>query len=56
MEIINAQQELNKLEKSGLRMAYLPTFSFYAAYNYGYNMRPESNYTKGISSSFIGIL
>jgi len=55
LEIINAQQELNQLEKSGLKMAYLPTFSFYAAYNYGYNMRPESNYTKGISSSFIGI-
>ena len=55
LEVINAQQELNQLEKSGIRMAYLPTFSFYAAYNYGYNMRPESNYTKGISSSFIGI-
>ena len=55
LEVINAQQELNQLEKSGIRMAYLPTFSFYAAYNYGYNMRPETNYTKGISSSFIGI-
>ena len=36
-------------------MAYLPTFSFYAAYSYGYNMRPETNFTKGINSSFIGV-
>ena len=55
LDIINAQKELNQLEKSGLKMAYLPTFSFYAAYSYGYNMRPESNYSKGISSSFVGI-
>ena len=53
--IINAQKELNQLEKSGIKMAYLPTFSFYAAYNYGYNMRPETNFTKGISSSFVGL-
>lgn len=55
LEIINVQKELNMNEKTGLKMAYLPTFSFYAAYNYSYNMRPESNFTKGISSSFIGI-
>jgi len=55
LEIINAQKELNQLEKSGLKMAYLPTFSFYAAYNYGYNMRPETNFSKGINSSFIGV-
>jgi outer membrane protein TolC len=55
LEIINAQTELNQLEKSGLKMAYLPTFSFYAAYSYGYNMRPETNFSKGINSSFIGV-
>jgi len=55
LEVINAQTELNQLEKSGLKMAYLPTFSFYAAYSYGYNMRPETNFTKGINSSFIGV-
>ena len=55
LDIINAQKELNQLEKSGLKMAYLPTFSFYAAYSYGYNMRPETNFSKGINSSFIGI-
>ena len=55
LDIINAQKELNQLEKSGLKMAYLPTFSFYAAYNYGYNMRPETNFSKGINSSFIGV-
>ena len=55
LEIINAQTELNQLEKNGLKMAYLPTFSFYAAYNYGYNMRPETNFSKGINSSFIGV-
>ncbi len=55
LEIINAQTELNQLEKSGLKMAYLPTFSFYAAYSYGYNMRPETNFSKGINSSFVGV-
>jgi outer membrane protein TolC len=49
------QKELNLNEKNGLKMAYLPTFSFYAAYNYSFNMRPESDFTKGINSSFLGI-
>jgi outer membrane protein TolC len=55
LEIINVQKELNLNEKNGLKMAYLPTFSFYAAYNYSFNMRPESDFTKGINSSFLGI-
>ncbi len=55
LEIINIQKELNLNEKTGLKMAYLPTFSFYAAYNYNYNMRPETNFTKGITSSMIGL-
>ncbi len=55
IDIVNAQKELNILEKNGTKMAYLPTFSFYAAYNYSYNIRPETNFTKGINSSFLGI-
>lgn len=55
LDIINAQMELNSLEKSGLKMAYLPTFAFYAAYNYSYNIRPETNFSKGINSAYVGI-
>lgn len=55
IEIINAQKELNSLEKSGISMAYLPTLAFYAAYNYSYNVRPETNFTKGINSAYLGI-
>ena len=53
--MINLQKELNQNEKTGLRMGYLPTFTFYAAYNYSYNIRPETNFSKGINSSFVGI-
>ncbi len=55
IDIINAQMELNLNEKKGINMAYLPTFSFYAAYNYSYNMRPETNFTKGINSAYLGV-
>ena len=55
LEVINLQKELNQNEKTGLRMGYLPTFTFYAAYNYSYNIRPETNFSKGINSSFVGI-
>jgi|GEM_PF-213357 len=55
LDIINAQKELNSLEKSGIKMGYLPIFSFYAAYNYSYNIRPETNFSKGISFGMIGV-
>ena len=55
LDIINAQKELNTTEKSGLKMAYLPTVSFYAAYNYSYNIRPETNFSKGINSAYLGL-
>lgn len=55
IDIINAQLELNALEKTGLKMGYLPTFGFYAAYNYSYNIRPETDFAKGINSAFVGI-
>lgn len=55
IDIINAQLELNALEKTGLKMGYLPTFAFYAAYNYSYNIRPETDFAKGINSAFLGI-
>lgn len=55
LDLLRAQQELNVAEKNGLRMGYLPTFSFYAAYNYSYNIKPETNFSKGINSSFLGI-
>lgn len=55
LDILNAQKELIVNEKSGIKMAYLPTVSFYAAYNYSFNMRPETNFSKGINSAFIGL-
>jgi outer membrane protein TolC len=36
-------------------MAYLPSLSFYAAYNYSYNMKPEADFRKGIQSAFLGL-
>lgn len=55
LQIIQAQQKLNAAERKGLFMGYLPSVSFYAAYNYSYNIRPESNYSKGIEGSFLGL-
>jgi outer membrane protein TolC len=39
LELISAQQKMNQEERKGTNMAYLPSLSFYAAYNYNYNMK-----------------
>jgi len=55
LELIDAQLALNKEERKGTNMAYLPSLSFYAAYNYTYNMNPEDDFRTGIKSSFLGL-
>jgi outer membrane protein TolC len=46
---------MNIEERKGNKMAYLPNLSFYAAYNYTYNLKPADNFRTGIESAFIGL-
>jgi outer membrane protein TolC len=55
LDLLAAQRKLNEEERKGTSMAYLPSLSFYAAYNYSYNMKPEDNYRVGINSAFLGL-
>lgn len=55
IELIGAQQKMNAEEHKGNNMAYLPSLSLYAAYNYNYNMKPEDDFRKGIEGAFIGL-
>lgn len=55
LELLEAQKELNRAEYSGTRMAYLPSLSFYAAYNYTYNIQPKDDVRAGIESAFLGL-
>jgi outer membrane protein TolC len=55
LDLISAQQKLNVEERKGTNMSYLPSLSFYAAYNYNYNMKPESDFRKGIEGAFLGL-
>jgi len=55
LELIAAQQKMNLEEHKGNNMAYLPNISFYAAYNYNYNMKPADNYRVGIEGAFVGL-
>ena len=55
LELLEAQKQMNLEEKKGNKMAYLPNLSFYAAYNYTYNLKPEDNFRTGISSAFVGL-
>lgn len=55
MEMLSAQEKMNKEERKGTNMAYLPNLSFYASYNYNYNMKPEDDYRVGIEGAFIGL-
>lgn len=55
LELIATQQKMNKEERKGTNMAYLPSLSFYAAYNYNYNINPEDDYRVGINGAFIGL-
>lgn len=55
LELLDAQKQMNLEENKGNKMAYLPNLSFYAAYNYTYNLKPEDNFRTGIESAFIGL-
>ncbi len=55
LEIIDAQLQMNAEERKGTNLAYLPSLSFYAAYNYSYNMKPEDDFRTGIESAFLGL-
>lgn len=55
IQLLEAQERLNIQEKKGIRMAYLPVLSAYGTYMYSYNMRPESDFGKGINGAFIGL-
>jgi outer membrane protein TolC len=53
--LIETQQRLNQEERKGTNMSYLPNLSFYAAYNYNYNMKPEDDFRVGIEGAFVGL-
>ena len=55
LDLLDAQKRMNLEENKGNKMAYLPNLSFYAAYNYTYNLQPEDNFRTGIESAFIGL-
>lgn len=55
LELIQLQKQMNIEERKGTYMAYLPTLSLYAAYNYNYNMKPENDFRTGIPSAFLGL-
>jgi outer membrane protein len=55
LDLLEAQKQLNSEEHKGTNMAYLPSLSFYAAYNYTYNMKPADDFRTGIESAFLGL-
>jgi outer membrane protein TolC len=55
LDLLDAQKQMNLEENKGNKMAYLPNLSFYAAYNYTYNLQPEDNFRTGIESAFVGL-
>jgi outer membrane protein TolC len=55
LDLLDAQKQMNLEENKGNKMAYLPNLSFYAAYNYTYNLKPEDNFRTGIESAFVGL-
>ena len=55
LELITAQKEMNAEERKGTKMAYLPSVSFYASYNYAYNIKPKDDFRTGINSAFLGL-
>lgn len=55
LDLLAAQQKMNIEERKGTNMAYLPSLSFYAAYNYNYNLKPEDDYRTGIEGAFLGL-
>jgi len=55
LELMQAQKEMNVEERKGTKMAYLPSVSFYANYNYTYNIKPKDDFRTGINSAFLGL-
>jgi outer membrane protein TolC len=55
LELMQAQKEMNAEERKGTKMAYLPSVSFYANYNYTYNIKPKDDFRTGINSAFLGL-
>ena len=55
LNLLESQTKLNFEEKKGLKMSFLPSFSFYAAYNYNINIKPADDFRKGIDGAFVGL-
>lgn len=55
IQLLQAQQRLNLVERKGIKMAYLPVLSMYATYLYSYNYRPENKFGKGIDGALVGL-
>lgn len=55
LNLVDWQKKMNSEEKKAIKMGYLPNLSFYAAYNYNVNLKPEDNFRKGIDGAFIGL-
>ena len=55
LKLIEAQQKLNKAERQGINMSYLPVLSMYGTALYSYNYRPESDFGKGINGAIVGL-
>jgi len=53
IDLLGIQLDLNREERKGTNMAYLPSLSFYAAYNYTYNMKADSIPVLKSSSGFM---
>jgi OMF family outer membrane factor len=55
LNLLASQKKMNTEEKKGIQMGYLPNLSFYAAYNYNINLKPEDDFRKGIDGAMIGL-
>ncbi len=55
IQLLQAQQRLNLVERKGIKMAYLPVLSMYGTYLYSYNNRPENKFGKGIDGALVGL-
>ena len=55
IQLLQAQQRLNLVERKGIKMAYLPVLSMYGTYLYSYNYRPENKFGKGIDGALVGL-
>lgn len=55
IQLLQAQQRLNLVERKGTKMAYLPVLSMYGTYLYSYNYLPETKFGKGIDGAFVGL-